>query len=342
MPWCSRANRRLSCERNLDRDALERRTRRQLAPWAVLLASIAWFASACAHAPYRGHAPPSADELLARTEPQFAALTIPKATLRPTLTRRLDLMMVAQSPDRFRATVQVAGNELVSVALNETGYTLRNLVDQGLAMGFYAGPPAACALEYLIGLSLPPPDFVRVILGGAPPLDPPGRVVDQHWERRRPGAEVLVLENQTHRQTMWLRFVAGKFWVARVERAELTKKGPKLQWWVEHDDLHHVAGGVLPRRTVFAIAASNAKISIDYHEQLPNPAIEAPASAAADAWDESDDEGWEEVDGTAAVPSAGPSTQTTAPPSSTSAVPPMFQLDGAGLSPRGDVCSRPN
>ena len=299
-------------------------------------------AAACAHAPYRGGPAPTTEQLLARTEPQFSALTVPRATLRPTLTRRLDLMLVAQAPDRFRATVQVAGNELVSVALNETGYTLRNLVEQGLAMGFYAGPPAACALKYLIGLSLPPPDFVRVILGGAPPLSPPGRVVEQRWERRRPGAEVLVIENQTHRQTVWLRWIAGQFWVARVERSKLTTKGERLQWWVEHDDLHPVADGVLPGRTVFAIEASNAKISIDYHEQIPNPTIDAPANETVDAWDEGDNEGWEEADGSAAAPTpARPTTDRSSVTSpQTQGVPPMFELDGAGLVPRGDVCSR--
>ncbi|TPV92508.1 MAG: hypothetical protein B7733_25435 [Myxococcales bacterium FL481] len=301
--------------------------------WAGLMLS------ACAHAPYRDQPPPPG-QLLARAQARFSALTVPRATLRPSVTRKLDLMLIAQSPERLRATVQVAGNELVSVALNESGYTLRNLVDQGLAPGFYAGPPSACALEFLIGLSLPPADIVQIILGGAPALPPPSRVVEQRWVRRRSGAELVVVENEAARQKIYFRWIAGNFWVEKIERFRIAAGGSRTEWSVEHEGLHSVPGGILPRRTVFSIPASRSKVSIEYHEQILNPAIDVPAVAAGDSWDDTDNEGWEEVDGTPATitPAATPTSTSPAPATAASAIPPMFVLEGSGLRTGGDVC----
>ena len=146
-------------------------------------------------APYQD-APPSPTMLLRGHQTPLEAIQVPKAKVRQRA-GSATLMFSAQRPDRFVGTVQIAGNELVSVALRPDRYELRQPAGRPSLRGFYDGPPSACAIAALIGLPMEPRVLVSMLLGDAPLIVSPApsmKELTQRWERAHPGHEVLVLE----------------------------------------------------------------------------------------------------------------------------------------------------
>ena len=92
-------------------------------------------------------------------------------------------MFAAMSPARFRGTVQIAGNELFSLAVREDAYELRVTSGKAGQVGFYEGPPSACAISALLGVPLLPEELVTVLLGGVPLAvdEQTAARVDQRW-----------------------------------------------------------------------------------------------------------------------------------------------------------------
>lgn len=293
-----------------------------------------------------GQAPPAA-ELLGTAAPKISALQVPVAKIRIGRAPSGNLMFLAQKPGRFSGQIQIAGHEFVSLAFNERGYTLRNVAADNLPAGFFAGPPADCAIQRLLGVPFAARELVSLVLGGAPVLAPPHEVVAQSWDARH-GHEVLRLRAPGYEQELRFAFVDGAWWPAGGTLWQRRADGQLARMWsLLHEDLRPVAGTVLPRRTRLAGPSTRRQdlVIITYNAQTVDPELGDSHAAAGD-----DDAGWEDEDTTSA-PAEGEgdetpvpedtSTPTPAPapvPAPEAPIPPQFTLDGAGLVPRGELC----
>jgi len=296
-------------------------------------------------APYAEGQAPSSEVLLAAAAPRISALRVSSAKVRIGRSPAANLMFLAQKPARFSGQVQIAGRELVSLAFHEQGYALRNVAADGLPEGFYAGPPADCAIRQLIGVPFSAPELIDLVLGGSPRIAGPVEVVEQRWDRRT-GHEVLRLRTPGAEQELRFAWVSGAWWVAGSTLWTRNAAGGLTRLWsLLHEDLRPVATTVLPESTRISRpdGRKEQKVSISYRSQIPNPDL-GDAGASAEA----DDEGWEDEDTAAADGEDGnggedgdSAAATPAPaPAAPAKIPPQFMLDGAGLSPRGDLCRR--
>lgn len=319
------------------------------------LSCLAWLALAvgapachlrAVEAPYAANAAPSSTELLAAVNPRISALQVSSAKVRIGRSPAANLMFLAQKPGRFSGQVQIGGHELVSLAFHEQGYALRNVAADGLATGYYAGPPADCAVRQLIGVPFSASELIALVLGGSPIIAGPHEIVEQRWDRRA-GHEVLRLRSAGAEQELRFAWVGGAWWVAgstlwnRGADGKLTRV-----WTLRHEELRTVGTTVLPASTWVSRPSGRReeKVSIRFRSQIPEPDLGEASSAP-----ESDDEGWEDED-TAADDDgevsgadgaeAGAEAPVAAPAPAPVKIPPQFMLDGAGLSPRGDLCRR--
>lgn len=273
--------------------------------WALGLGLLAL--AGCRHAvpaPYgRGQAPASA-ELLERTGAQLPALQVSKAKVVANRTQRGNLAFLAQAPGRFRGTVDVAGNELVTLAFHEEGYALRYKLD-AFPQGFYAGPPSACSVEALLGVRFDTEGLVDLVLGGAPVIEGPHEVVEQKWDRKH-GYERLVIANATLVQELrfgWVgnawRVVGGQLW----ERTTTGERGRRL-WTVEHMELEPVGTAWLPSKTKVSAPGKRRDdtVVISYKERDPDPAFAKQQGGGTgdggdtgdDPWGDDGGDPWEE------------------------------------------------
>ena len=298
-------------------------------------------------APYAVNQAPTPETLLAAVAPRISALQVSSAKVRIGRSPAANLMFLAQQPGRFSGQVQLAGRELVSLAFHEQGYTLRNVAADGLPTGFYAGPPADCAIRQLIGVPFSASELISLVLGGAPQIPGAFQVIEQRWDRER-GHEVLRLRTASAEQELRFVWLGGSWWItgstlwSRNPAGDLTRV-----WSLMHEELRPVAGAVLPTRTRISRPAGrrDERVTITYNSQIPDPDL-GEASASSD----NEDEGWEDEDtavaddgddghagDVAGAQDMPPSAPTPAP---VKKIPPQFFLDGDGLSPRGDLCRR--
>jgi hypothetical protein len=312
------------------------------AKWALALGLIGALCaglSGCAgkkvRAPYG--TPPTWAELERGTAPRVEALLLDDAKIR----RKgvgANLLVLAQRPSRFAATIQIAGQELVSVAAHEGGYTLRWSGDEGLAPGFYEGTDPACAIETLLGVELSADDLVTVLLGGAPLVgrvagegsDDPGalQIRKQRWDRAAPGHETIELVGNGFVQRLRFRWLGGAWvfagttiWRLDTSTPGATDEPPRARWLVtiEHEAFSKVEGVALPSRIVVAAPGPKGKreeISIVVrHADVDPEVLRASATDGGDdGWE--DDGGWEDEDSDGAVAhevEPDPSIDATAP-----------------------------
>ncbi len=114
---------------------------------------------------YPGGRTVPADRLSEVVGPRVSAVRVPLAKIRIG-GHRGRVSYLAEWPGRFRGTVTVAGNELLSLAFSEAGYQLVDkLADPP---GYVEGTDARCAIARLLGVSLAPEAFVSLVCGGAP------------------------------------------------------------------------------------------------------------------------------------------------------------------------------
>ena len=344
-------------------------------PRALALAGLTLLI-ACGHKPpYRVGGQPSPESLLSRTQPQLPAIAVSDAQITLDRVARADLLMLAQTDSRFRATVTKAGNELVTLAFTENDYAMRYKLD-AIPAGFYSGPADPCAVEAVLGVPLSYEGLVALVLGGAPLVEG-AEIVKQKWDRKR-GYEVLTLQGGGYVQELWFAWLGGTWVFAGGEMWEGTAdaKGRWL-WTLEHDRHEKVGDVLLPGRTKVRAPGQkrNHLIVIAYKERTPNPPW-AKAQAATDdtggsdtddgGWENTDDGGWENADDGGwenEEPAAeDPSEQETAPeetpappsgvlaaviraasptatgPAKASPIPAVFEITPAGLTERGDLC----
>jgi hypothetical protein len=313
------------------------RTRRTLS--CLVWLALAGAAPAChpkaVEAPYAVGQAPTSEALLAAANPRISALQVSSAKVRIGRSPAANLMFVAQKPSRFSGQVQIAGRELVSLAFHEQGYALRNVAADGLPAGFYAGPPADCAIRQLIGVPFSASELIDLVLGGSPRIAGPVEVVEQRWDRRT-GHEVLRLRTRSAEQELRFAWVSGAWWVAGSTLWTKNAKGELTRLWsLLHDELRPVEATVLPASTRISRpdGRKDQKVSISYRAQIPNPDL-GDAGATADP----EDEGWEDEDTAASDDGDGDAAAPT--PATPAKIPPQFMLDGAGLDPRGDLCRR--
>jgi hypothetical protein len=311
--------------------------------------------------PYAANAGPAAAALLQLTRPHLVALQVPRAKIRQARSLSGSLMLAAQaSPPRFAGSITGAGNELVSIAVNEQSYALRWLRDEGLRSGFYSGPPSACAIERVLGVALSTDDLVALLLGGGPMIAN-ARVVDQRWQGERlrgkqaghPGHEIVTLESEHQAQELRFTHVDGRWWFAgtTVWRRDASKR--TWLWSVEHVGLRRVRDHMLPAGTQIRRPGRRGEVVVDisYAEQRPNPPGlgldpldpdegdgDDDGDGGDDGWgDEWEDEEWDESDAQHEAP-AEPAEASPSPPTAGDPIPAVFRLDAAGLSKRGDLC----
>ncbi len=286
-------------------------------------------------------------------------------------------MLLAQRPERFNGQIQISGKELVSLAFHEQGYSLRYVSGEGLPRGFYSGPPSACAIEELLGVSMAPKELIALVLGGAPLLAGPLEIVDQHWDRKT-AHEVLRLRSGDLEEELRFAWENGNWWPAGATLWRRAADGTTVWMWTAlHESPHTVDGHTLPSKTVITRPDSRRKqrVTITYRSQEPNPEflrIPDPGDDTSGGggkngesgdwqsgdewesddnaeWETDDDAGWESdessdvanpTESTTAPekPASGPSTQI--PATQEPAIPPHFILNSDGLPSRGDLCRR--
>lgn len=314
--------------------------------WLALIVAAPACHPKAVEAPYAVGQAPTSEVLLAAAAPRISALQVSAAKVRIGRSPAANLMFLAQKPGRFSGQVQIAGRELVSLAFHEQGYALRNVAADGLPTGFYAGPPADCAIRQLIGVPFSASELIDLVLGGSPHISGQVEVVEQRWDARN-GHEVLRLRTPRAEQELRFAWVSEAWWVAgsTLWNRDATGKLTRL-WSLLHEELRPVSTTVLPASTKISRpdGRRDQRVSISYRSQVPNPDL-GDAAPGSDG----EDEGWEDED-TAAADDGGegdegwedPATGTPAPaaPVAPPKIPAQFQLDGAGLSPRGDMCRR--
>jgi len=302
--------------------------------------------------PYPPGKPPAVDDLMAATAPSLRSIQIPRAKVRQGGGPAANLMIAAQAPQRFTGTIQISGNELVTLAVNEDEYGLRWLggreEGESLAPGYYSGPPSRCAVETLLGVDLEPEAFVELVLGGAPLIDGPHEILDRKWDRKA-GRERLTIRNNLYQQELAFAWLDGHWQFAG---ATLWSSGVWL-WTISHEELHHVGDEVLPAKTQIRRPRPSGRgelvVTVSYQKQIPNPSFggelspdppvevvgddeEQPPANAGDTWEDDwdDDEGDEP-----AKPAPAEQPEVEAPPS----IPPQFRGNPTGLTDRGDLCA---
>jgi hypothetical protein len=313
--------------------------------------------------PYAPGQGPEPEELLAVTGPQTDAIQVSSAKVVLNRALRGDLAFIAQAPARFRGGVNFKGNELVTLALHEGGYALRNKSD-ALPTGFYEGPPPAdCAVEAMLGVRFAPEGMVALVLGGAPVLPQPYRVVGQKWSRKE-GYEALTLEGEALVQELRFAYLGGGWHVVGGQLWERSGKGKgRLLWSIEQLGVAKVGDAWLPERTRLRSPAKRGDnlVVIIYKERSLDPAFaksagpDEPEDVQPEDWGD-DEGGWEDgtEDGSAeatdspdepvAEPAATDSparpegSESPEPAPSPAPVPSVFLLEPSGLPERGDLC----
>lgn len=313
--------------------------------------------------PYAPGDPPEVEALLTAAAPPLRSIQIPRAKVRQGAGPAATLMIVGQAPARFSGTIQVSGNELVTLAVNERSYGLRWIGGrdgaEALAPGYYEGPPSRCAVETLLGVDLEPEALVDLVLGGAPLIDGPHEILDRKWDRKL-GRERLRIANDVHEQELRFAWEAGAWRFAGASLYLRTAEGAVWLWTISHESLHEVGGELLPAKTEIRQPKPNGRgeqvLHVSYQKQIPNPPLggelssdpppdtgegsggdELPANAG-DSFDDDwgDDEGWEDGADAGAGDEAGDDATAPAPAET---IPAQFIGKSTGLTPRGDLCA---
>ncbi|MFO7564294.1 MAG: hypothetical protein R6X02_16730 [Enhygromyxa sp.] len=306
--------------------------------------------------PYPPGKPPAVADLMAATAPGLRSIQVPRAKVRQGSAPAANLMIVAQAPARFAGTIQVSGNELVTLAVNEDEYGLRWLAGregESLAPGYYSGPPSRCAVATLLGVDLEPEAFVEMVLGGAPLIAGPHEVLDRKWDRRQ-GRELLTIANDRYRQELAFAWIDSRWQFAAATLWATSGGEPVWLWTISHEELHEVGGEILPAKTQIRRPKPSGRgelvVTVTYQKQIPNPSLggelppdppidEEQPPNAGDTWDDWDDEGWEDDGADPSEAGAKPAApDTPKPKSQPPTIPPQFRGNPTGLVPRGDLC----
>jgi hypothetical protein len=304
--------------------------------------------------PYPPGKAPAIGELMLATAPALQSIQVPRAKVRQGSGPAANLMLVAQAPARFSGTIQISGNELVTLVVNENEYGLRWIgASEGaksLPPGYYSGPPSRCAVETLLGVDLEPEAFVEMILGGAPLIDGPHQVLDRKWDRKT-GRERLRIANDRFEQELAFVWFNGHWQFAGATLWASGSGAPEWLWTISHEELHEVDGAVLPAKTQIRQPKPGGKgeavINVSFQKQQPNPRLGGELSAdppldadtdtgganAGDDWD--DEEGDGEDEGESEDTEIEPANPVATPPP----IPIQFVGNPTGLIPRGDLCA---
>ena len=340
---------------------------------ALGLALVVTLVSGCHNIepPYAPNDAPEVEALLTAAEPPLSSVQVPRAKVRSGASPAASLMLVGQAPARFSGTIQISGNELVTLAVNEDSYGLRWIGARegadALAPGYYEGPPSRCAVRALLGVDLEPEELVDVVLGGAPLIRGPHEVLDRSWDRKA-GRERLKIANDNYEQELSFAWEGGAWHFAGASLWQRTGGEPLWLWTISHEELHEVGGELLPKKTDIRQPKANGRgeqvLHVSYQKQVPNPSLGGELSAdppkeileggdgqpanAGDSFDDDwdDEDSWEDGeadDGAAATGAGGQSGGgagvDAAEPEPVDTIPPQFIGNPTGLTPRGDLCA---
>lgn len=249
--------------------------------------------------PYSLNTGPGSQKLLAAAQPSLDGIRVSSAKIRLNRSIAGNLMLLAQRPERFNGQIQISGKELVSLAFHEQGYSLRYVSGEGLPRGFYSGPPSACAIEELLGVSMAPRELIALVLGGAPLLAGPLEIIDQHWDRKT-AHEVLRMRSGDLEEELRFAWENGSWWPAGTTLWRRAADGTTVWMWTAlHESPHTVDGHTLPGKTVITRPDSRRKqrVTITYRKQEPNPEfLQTPDPGGNTNANSGDSGGWESGD----------------------------------------------
>ncbi len=319
----------------------------------VFLAVYSGTAMACQHvaAPYT--AAPSAEELLRAAQPPVSALVVANGGIVANRVARADFSFLAQAPVRLRGTVTKAGQELVSFAMHEDGYTIRNKLEGDLAPGFYAGQDSACALSVLLGVPLAPSAWVAATLGGAPILDVPFSVRGQRWNPKTAREELTLVRGDTSETIGFAsRGQAPAPLAWEVREVSLAQRN-NWRWSVSFANVRIIDGVRLPtkvemrapgkrRNQLLVLTLDGINIDPPWAHEGPSgsPSTSETSPHTDDSWQ--DDGEWE-GDDAAEYPEAAAIKPPVTPiqQQRTDRARALFVLASDGLTMRGDLCGQP-
>ena len=325
---------------------------------AFMIASQAGCKGRPTKRPYdRGDAP-APEVLLESMQARYASLRVPKAKIREGRSPAAKLLLLAEAPERMRGTIQVAGNPLVELALNEQGYALRNLRGQpGLEEGFYHGPPSRCSVRSLLGVDLESEQLVNLLLGGGPLIDGPHQITGQDWSK---GRERLSLRNETFEQRLEFAWVDGGWWFAGSSLYLLSGDQTQWLWTIRHEKLEKRSGTVVPTKTTIKrpVPGDTLELNISYTKQVVEQPLpqngatesgEGPQDGGGETqggdagWDdeggwEDDEDGWEEDGEVRESDPPKPDSDAGSVAPAPGPIPTPYLLEAGGLRDRGDLC----
>lgn len=305
--------------------------------------------------PYAPGDSPDPEAVLAAGAPVLTTLQVPRAKVRQGGGPQANLMLVAQAPARFSGTIQVSGNELATLAVNELEYGLRWVGgrDDGrsLAPGYYSGPPSRCAVGALLGVDLEPETFVDLVLGGAPMIDAPYEVLDRRWDRKQ-GRELVTVANDRFEQELAYAWSGAAWQFAGASLWQREADGSRRWLWsVSHEELHEIDGALLPKKTEIRRPKPGKRgevvLHITFLKQVANPSFGAASSSseppvagdsedppnAGDSWDDD----WDDED--EATGGASGDGDEADQVDEAEAIPAAFVGNPTGLTVRGDLCA---
>ena len=180
-----------------------------------------------------------------------------KLTMTFLVARPASLRIDAESP---------LGGPLMSLASDGQRFQLLD----GRQNRYLSGPASPCAIGQLLRVRLAPGDLLDVLTGQAPLLGAPTAVA---WDPEGGGRELLTLEGDGVRQTLWL---APKTF--DLLAAEVRTRGGAVLYRLRHDDFVDVGGERLPERTTIEDpgARSDARLRVRSRElgpELPKDAF---------------------------------------------------------------------
>ncbi len=288
----------------------------------IWIGSVVGCASRPIPPPYAPSEAPQTDLLLQAVPARAKALQVPRAKIREGALSA-NMLLAAQTPNRFSGTVTLAGNELLSLAVNEHEYGLRVLGDRGLAQGYYAGPPSACAVERLLGIPWTPTQLTTFLLGGAPLVIAPTRwpaLTDEGrpgWDRKL-GRERLVIADSRYIQELRFAFVEQRWVFAGTSVWQRSGERATFLFAADHVEFRSSSAGPIASRTILRRPGERkiVELEIRYLERIVDPpALLASGGDAGsedggdDGWGE--DEGWDD-DGDEESPAPSEDTGDTA------------------------------
>jgi hypothetical protein len=173
---------------------------------------------------------------------------------------RIDMWIVRDG--HLRLDVNTLAGLASSLAVADGGFQLLDV----RADRYFTGAAAACNVERVIHIALPPSDIAAALLGDAPVL--PHTAAEVSWNGRDKRWVLTLTLPDGGREGIELTEKER-----RIEHAERRGADGKRQWWLDHEDFATVGGVEMPRRSRFQQGdKADQDVSVKVRSQAINTA----------------------------------------------------------------------